>query len=91
MKNLCNTASLDDEKTVPLIESLGRVYGNKGWGYTQERNMSRKYDYAVSRWTPVLKDVCEDAINEKLLLEHFPTVQGNSLGVAGPSQRVVSG
>ena len=92
MKNLCNTASLDNEKTVPLIKSLERVYGDKGWGYTHERNMSRNYDYAVSRWTPVLKDICEDAINEKLLLEHFPTVQGNSLGVVGPnSHRVVSG
>ena len=35
MKNLCNTASLDEEKTMPLIESLGRVYDDKGWGYTQ--------------------------------------------------------
>jgi len=36
----------------------------------------------MSRWTPVLKDIMEDAIDEKLDLKHFPFWAGRTASSA---------
>ncbi|VDD87054.1 unnamed protein product [Enterobius vermicularis] len=58
--------------------------GRKRTWTPQRRERGNEQVYQSSRWVPVIKDVMEDAIDDKLDLRHFPFLSGRQ---ANPSYR----
>ncbi|XP_056589163.1 syntaxin-binding protein 3 [Triplophysa dalaica] len=54
---------------VPILSSSSSFFSS---GKQSRRNRSDEETYKVSRWTPVLKDVMEDAIENKLDIKDWP-------------------
>ncbi|ESO02474.1 hypothetical protein HELRODRAFT_66166, partial [Helobdella robusta] len=63
--------------SVPIIQDGGRKRPQSYQPQNRkERNAERKYQ--ASRWTPYVKDIMEDAIEEKLNIQKFPFLTGGS-------------
>ncbi|XP_014608465.1 protein ROP isoform X1 [Polistes fuscatus] len=68
--------SADDKQTIVNMANLGInvvVDGNRKKLYTvQRKERITEQTYQMSRWTPVIKDIMEDSIEDKLESKHFP-------------------
>ena len=68
----------------PVIENLS-TYRQEHWKYNNIKRRDNEYD--ISRWTPVLKDICEDAIKGRLDERTFPIMK---VSTSGPTSRPTS-
>ncbi|GBP67366.1 Protein ROP [Eumeta japonica] len=84
LNKLVTHAQLDsgDKQTLLNFANLGLnvvVDGNRKKQYQVPRKERiTEQTYQMSRWTPVLKDIMEDAIDEKLDQRHFPFLAGRA-------------
>merc|ERR1719464_318063 len=96
LTKLIQHAQIPPEKTCMIrnISNLGVnvvVDGNrrKVWQMRRKERTSEN-TYQMSRWTPMVKDIVEEAIEDKLDNNHFPFLGGqrqNSKGAAPTSNR----
>ncbi|KYN45432.1 Protein ROP, partial [Trachymyrmex septentrionalis] len=74
--------SIDDKQTIVNMANLGInvvVDSNRKKLYTVPRKERiTEQTYQMSRWTPVIKDVMEDSIEDKLDSKHFPFLAGRA-------------
>ncbi|XP_043254392.1 protein ROP isoform X3 [Colletes gigas] len=75
--------SPDDKQTIVNMANLGInivVDGsNRKKLYTvQRKERITEQTYQMSRWTPIMKDIMEDAIEDKLDSKHFPFLAGRA-------------
>lgn len=74
--------SSDDKQTIINMANLGInvvVDGNRKKIYTvQRKERITEQTYQMSRWTPVIKDIMEDSIEDKLDSKHFPFLAGRA-------------
>ncbi|XP_017763905.1 PREDICTED: protein ROP isoform X2 [Eufriesea mexicana] len=75
--------SADDKQTIVNMANLGINIvvdgGNRRKLYTvQRKERITEQTYQMSRWTPVMKDIMEDAIEDKLDSKHFPFLAGRA-------------
>ncbi|KAJ2946580.1 hypothetical protein O0L34_g12633 [Tuta absoluta] len=84
LTKLVTHAQLDpaDKQTLLNLANLGLnvvVDGNRKKQYTIPRKERiTEQTYQMSRWTPVAKDIIEDAIDDKLDQRHFPFLAGRA-------------
>ncbi|KAI5642428.1 sec1 family domain-containing protein [Phthorimaea operculella] len=84
LTKLVTHAQLDpaDKQTLLNLANLGLnvvVDGNRKKQYTIPRKERiTEQTYQMSRWTPVVKDIMEDAIDDKLDQRHFPFLAGRA-------------
>lgn len=57
--------------------------GRKRVWTPSRRDRVNENTYQTSRWTPVLKDLVEDAIDDKLDAKHFPFLSGQKTSATG--------
>ncbi|EGI66641.1 Protein ROP [Acromyrmex echinatior] len=74
--------SVDDKQTIVNMANLGInvvVDSNRKKLYTVPRKERiTEQTYQMSRWTPIIKDVMEDSIEDKLDSKHFPFLAGRA-------------
>ncbi|XP_017795303.1 PREDICTED: protein ROP isoform X2 [Habropoda laboriosa] len=75
--------SADDKQTIVNMANLSINIvvdgGNRRKLYTVPRKERiTEQTYQMSRWTPVMKDIMEDAIEDKLDSKHFPFLAGRA-------------
>ncbi|KAF7997021.1 hypothetical protein HCN44_005298 [Aphidius gifuensis] len=72
--------SQDDKQTIINLANLGINVDGKGKKvYTVPRKERiTEQTYQMSRWTPVIKDIMEDSIEDKLDTKHFPFLAGRA-------------
>ncbi|XP_011306117.1 protein ROP isoform X1 [Fopius arisanus] len=70
----------DDKQTILNMANLGINVDGKGRKPYQVSRKERitEQTYQMSRWTPVVKDIMEDAIEERLDSKHFPFLAGRA-------------
>ncbi|KMQ93799.1 protein rop [Lasius niger] len=74
--------TVDDKQTIVNMANLGInvvVDSNRKKLYTVPRKERiTEQTYQMSRWTPIIKDIMEDSIEDKLDAKHFPFLAGRA-------------
>jgi len=75
----------------PVIQADGSKHKNAGHFETVNRRERMEQKFDLSRWTPYIKDIMEDAIEDQLNHQRFPYLSGGTrsatLGAAPMSAR----
>ncbi|KAL1492253.1 hypothetical protein ABEB36_012730 [Hypothenemus hampei] len=92
LQKLATHAQITQKQTIANIQYLGVNVINDGVSRRKPYTVPRKeriteQTYQMSRWTPVVKDIMEDCIEDKLDTKHFPYLAGRpqSTGYHPPS------
>ncbi|XP_066248581.1 protein ROP isoform X1 [Euwallacea similis] len=83
LQKLATHAQITQKQTIANIQYLGVNVINDGGNRKKPYAVPRKeriteQTYQMSRWTPVVKDVMEDCIEDKLDQKHFPYLAGRA-------------
>ncbi|KAK7094402.1 syntaxin-binding protein 1-like isoform X3 [Littorina saxatilis] len=71
---ITNTQNLE----VPIIQDGSRRKYHQPYQTFNRRERSSEHTYQMSRWTPYIKDIMEDAIDDRLDAKHFPYLSGGA-------------
>ncbi|CAH1968998.1 unnamed protein product [Acanthoscelides obtectus] len=79
LSKLATHAQIKDKQTIANLQLLGVNGGPRKKPYSVPRKERiTEQTYQMSRWTPVIKDVMEDCIEDKLDQKHFPFLAGRA-------------
>ncbi|XP_050296754.1 protein ROP isoform X2 [Anthonomus grandis grandis] len=82
LQKLATHAQISQKQTIANLGFLGVNVindGNRKKTYTVPRKERiNEQTYQMSRWTPVVKDIMEDCIEDKLDQKHFPYLAGRA-------------
>lgn len=83
LSKLAAHAQIKDKQTIANLQYLGVNVVTDGGNRKKPYSVPRKeriteQTYQMSRWTPVLKDIIEDCLEEKLDVRHFPFLAGRT-------------
>ncbi|CAG9767248.1 unnamed protein product [Ceutorhynchus assimilis] len=83
LQKLATHAQISNKQTIANIQYLGVNVVNDGSTRKKPYTVPRKeriteQTYQMSRWTPVVKDIMEDCIEDKLDQKHFPYLAGRA-------------
>ncbi|BFZ20349.1 hypothetical protein BsWGS_23387 [Bradybaena similaris] len=63
---------------VPIIQDGGRRKAQQPYQPFNRKARTSEHTYQMSRWVPYVKDIIEDAIEDKLDARHFPFLSGGA-------------
>ncbi|KAJ8970086.1 hypothetical protein NQ317_018043 [Molorchus minor] len=83
LSKLATHAQIKDKQTIANLQLLGVNVINDGGPRKKQYLIPRKeriteQTYQMSRWTPVIKDIMEDCVEDKLDQKHFPFLAGRA-------------
>ncbi|XP_063907048.1 protein ROP isoform X2 [Zophobas morio] len=83
LSKLATHAQIKEKETIANLQLLGVNVISDGGNRKKPYSVPRKeriteQTYQMSRWTPVIKDIMEDCIEDKLDQKHFPFLAGRA-------------
>ncbi|XP_017778445.1 PREDICTED: protein ROP isoform X1 [Nicrophorus vespilloides] len=83
LSKLATHAQIKDKQTIANLKYLGVNVVTDGGTRKKPYSVPRKeriteQTYQMSRWTPVIKDIMEDCLEDKLDARHFPYLAGRA-------------
>ena len=75
---------------VPIVQDGGRKKSAQPYQPFNRKNKPSEGTYQMSRWTPYIKDIMEDAVEEKLDNRQFPFLSGGAPRSGGFNKPAIS-